>query len=124
MGIFFGAALVSLLNQHSPCGASDLPLIRHWRERSSSPQRVLKRFSRRLDLDSEQQQQLRQILEKSRKLYRSANKRTRGLYRGIRQSTLQEIRAILRPEQTRKLEEFVKQKDKRWQKRRRKTDVE
>lgn len=90
--------------------------------RPPSPEQVLKRFAERLNLDSQQQAQVRVILENSRKRYHAANQESRKLFHGVRQSTLEEIRAVLRPEQVPKLENFIREEDERWQERRRNRD--
>lgn len=124
MGTFFGVALTYFLVHPAVSRSCDFPFVRHLRRHPPSPERVFKHFSRRLELDSEQRRQLRQILERSRKLYRSANQETRKLYREVRQSTLQEIRTILRPDQLPTLEKFIKRRNKRLQKRHRDTEIE
>ncbi len=111
MGGLFGAALTHLFIHHSlgRSGYSFLPFM----HRRPSPQKVVERFSKRLDLDPAQQDELQEILERSRERYQSANKETRRLYRRVRRSTLQENRAILRAEQLQGFEDFVKRHDRR-----------
>ena len=112
MGGLFGAALSHVLSHHSVwCGGGPFMHPR------PSRQQVLERISKRLDLDPGQQSQLQQILERSRERYHSANEETKELYTRVRQSTLEEIRAILRREQLQQFEDFVRRHEKRRRKR-------
>lgn len=94
---------------------------RPW-HRPPDVEEVVKGFSRNLDLDPEQEKQVREILLRSREKYDAAYKRVRQKHHEIRQATLEEIRGILRPDQRQKLEDFVKKRDRQWREHRKKSD--
>ncbi|MFQ5741167.1 MAG: hypothetical protein ACE5JX_19360 [Acidobacteriota bacterium] len=69
--------------------------------------RLFKRMLRRLDLDTEQERQIRQTLEQSRARYRVVGRETNGRLKEIRRETLSQIRSVLRPDQVLKLNNFL-----------------
>ncbi len=71
-------------------------------------QRFLQRMLRQLDLDSEQEKEMRVILERSRQRVKSLEGDQRQRLRQVRHETMREIRGVLRPEQQDKLEDFLK----------------
>lgn len=81
-------------------------------------EQVVKRFSKKLNLDARQEAQLRQILEKSHQRYRSMEEENRKQHRAIREAGMQEIRAILRPDQLQKFDEYTKRRDRERKQRR------
>lgn len=116
-GALFGGALSYLLVQPTVLG-TDSRAPEHRRDKRPSAEQVVKDFSEKLNLDADQQVKLREILERGRQQYRDADKERWDRFRSIRQSTRQEIRAILRLDQLEKFEEFLRREDERHQKRR------
>ena len=120
VGGVFGGTLTYLLIHPSPFHNRDQTHSRQQR-RNADPERrferILKRISDAVALDDEQRPQLRQILEESRALYRTATDEAGSRHREIRLATREKIRSILRPEQLKDFEELVRQRDERSRKR-------
>ncbi len=121
VGGVFGGTLTYLLIHPAPFLSSDQAHPRQ-RGRNGDPERrferMLERISDAVELDDEQRPQLRQILEESRLLYRTAAEGADSRHREIRLATRQKIRSILRPKQLEKFEDLVRQRDERSHKRR------
>jgi hypothetical protein len=66
-----------------------------------------------LDLDSQQKEELKTIVSRSRDRYKVLSQQFRPQYEMIRNETRQQIRHILRPDQQAKFEEFLKDMDRR-----------
>ncbi len=120
VGGVFGGTLTYLLIQPAPFRSSDQPHPRR-RGRNVDPERrverILDRISDAVELDDEQRAQLRQILEESRALYRTAADEADSRHREIRLATRQKIRSILRPPQLENFEDFVRRRDQHFEKR-------
>jgi len=69
-----------------------------------SLRRQVQHFSRQLDLTPEQRDQLTVILENKREKLHDLNREIRPRFQEIRESTREEIRKILTPEQQKKFE--------------------
>ncbi len=121
VGGVFGGTLTYLLIHPAPFHSSDRAHPRQ-RRRNGDPEqrfeRMLKRMSDAVGLDDEQRAQLRQILEESRALYRTAADEAGSRHREIRLATREKIRSILRPQQLENFEDYVRRRDERFQKRR------
>lgn len=119
LGVVCGGTLTYLLVRPSLSSVGDgrrgPPRARF---RPPPAEQVVKRFSKKLNLDARQQTQLRQILEKSRQRYRSMEEENQKQHRAIREAGIQEIRAILRPDQLQKFEEYIKRRDRERKQRR------
>ncbi len=120
VGGVFGGTLTYLLIHPAPFFSGDRSHPRQ-RRRNGDPERrferMLKRISDAVELDDEQRPQLRQILEQSRVLYRTAADEADSRHRELRLATRQKIRSILRPNQLENFEDFVRQRDERFQRR-------
>ncbi len=69
---------------------------------------MLSRMIRQLELDEEQTTQVRKILQASRQKQMAANERHQELSRKIRRETLEEVRAVLKPEQEERLRRMIR----------------
>lgn len=98
-GLLLGAAGVSLIYHQG----DDSFHRRPWAEDKRS-ERMVRYFSRKLDLSEEQKTQLIAILESKREKIRSLNQEMRPRFQEIREATRAEIRSILTPEQQVKFE--------------------
>ena len=120
VGGVFGGTLTYLLIHPAPFLSSDQAHSRQ-RMRDGDPERrfdrILKRISDAVELDDGQRPQLRQILEESRVLYRTAADEADSRRCEIRLATRQKIRSILKPHQIEPFEDFVRRRDQRFQRR-------
>lgn len=66
----------------------------------------LKRFSSRLDLNEDQKAKIGSILEAKRQKIKTVREEVEPKYEAIRNSTREEIRSVLRPEQIEKFEKL------------------
>ncbi len=69
-----------------------------------SPDRLLKSFTEKLELDAQQQEQFRTLLIESRDQFRAAH---REASQKIRQATREKLRQILRPDQLQRFDELM-----------------
>ena len=119
VGGVFGGTLTYLLIHPAPFHRSDQAHPRQGRRKVDPErrfERMLKRISDAVELDDEQRPKLRQILEESRVLYRTAADEAGSRHREIRLATRQKIRSILRPDQIEPFEDFVRRRDQRFEK--------
>jgi len=79
-------------------------------------------LTRELNLTADQQQQLGPILDETATSYEAIRERVRPEYEQVRQSSREQIRAILTPEQKARFEELVRQMDEERARRRREHD--
>lgn len=88
-----------------------------------SPERMLRRFGRDLDLTPEQQEQIRQILEESREAMLKVRRDVHGRFEALSRNTRIKIRDILTPEQQKEYDElterFRHRMEREWGRRRR-----
>lgn len=118
IGVLFGATLVFFWAQprfpfpDGPPGR--LQEVRN----NPSPERSMSYLSDVLDLSPSQRTELRRILEDSRQQLSEINKESNGRHRAVRRETLEQMRAILEPNQMEQFEEFLAQREQRWQRRR------
>ena len=68
---------------------------------------MLGRMIRQLELDERQRSQVRKILQDSRQKQMAANERHQKYSRKIRRETLEEVRAVLKPEQAERLQRMI-----------------
>jgi Spy/CpxP family protein refolding chaperone len=68
----------------------------------------LGRMIRQLELDENQRSQVRKILQGSHKKQMAANEQHQKHSRKIRRETLEEIRAVLKPEQAKQLQRMIR----------------
>lgn len=79
--------------------------------------RMLDYFSRKLDLNESQKDKVRSILQEKRKRIKKLRAEMRPKWKKLRESTKDEIRAVISPEQRAKfeqLQEEMKSHRKRW----------
>ena len=76
--------------------------------------RFLQRLDRALDLDPEQEVQVRRIVEATRKSFREAADEASRMHRKIRKQARNQIRDLLKPEQVEKYDEMIRLKDRRF----------
>ena len=69
---------------------------------------ILGRMIRQLELDENQRSQVRKILQGSHKKQMAANEQHQKHSRKIRRETLEEIRAVLKPEQAKQLQRMIR----------------
>ena len=95
-----GAALMAL-------GTHACPFYRRpWGEGKHFQERMLKRFDRKLNLSSDQEERLALILEQKRGKIDALRKEIRPKFEEIRNMTRTEIRQILTPEQQTKFDKM------------------
>ncbi len=122
-GLLFGAVLASLIRPDAIPQAQDLepPPWRDQQRQSESmkPREggLLKRLSQELTLRPDQEEQVRKVLESSRERYRKETRRSRREFETIRKNTTEEIRRLLDPEQSIRLDEWIERHEERHQKR-------
>ena len=104
VGTAFGGAL-SFFWLHHRMKVEDLDRAHFPRVRRG----VLNRMLRNLDLDPEQEKQVRQILESAGSQQKEIRREHSRRLRRNRRQTLDAIREVLKPEQQRKLQEFMQQ---------------
>ena len=73
-----------------------------------SPNAALNRMIRNLELDETQSARVRKVLQESRQKQMAANGRHQELSRKIRLETLEEIQAVLTPEQAEQFQRMVR----------------
>jgi Spy/CpxP family protein refolding chaperone len=78
-----------------------------------NPERVFERMRRDLDLDERQSAEVRKILDETRGEYRALRSEARPRFDSIRQSARTRIRALLTPDQQRRFDARVAEKDAR-----------
>jgi Spy/CpxP family protein refolding chaperone len=78
-----------------------------------SPEQVLDKMRRDLDLDERQAAEVRKVVDESRNEYRSLRDEARPRFDAIRQSARTRIRALLNPEQQKRFDARVAEKDAR-----------
>ena len=78
-----------------------------------NPEHIFDRMKHDLDLDERQSAEVRKILEETRNEYRALRSEARPRFDAIRQSARARIRALLGPEQQRRFDARVAEKDAR-----------
>lgn len=79
----------------------------HWR-RPPAPRDFVSYLSRELKLDNQQTNQLKQILDQSRRKYDALHAQVRPQFEALRQDTDNQIRQVLNPEQSREFDEVIR----------------
>lgn len=77
------------------------------------PERIFEKMRHDLDLDERQSAEVRKILDETRNEYRSLRSEARPRFDAIRQSARTRIRALLTPEQQRRFDARVAERDAR-----------
>ncbi len=88
-----------------PGGRSSFPGQGRTGQRSQNAS--LGRMIRQLELDEGQAAQVRKILQESRQKQMAANERQQQLSRKIRKETLEEVKAVLKPEQAERFQRML-----------------
>ena len=78
-----------------------------------SPEQMLEKMRRELDLDDRQAAEVRKIVDETSNEYRSLRSEARPRFDAIRQSARTRIRALLNPEQQKRFDARVAEKDAR-----------
>ena len=78
-----------------------------------SPEQVLEKMRRELDLDERQAAEVRKVVDETRNEYRTLRTEARPRFDAIRQSARTRIRALLNPEQQKRFDARVAEKDAR-----------
>lgn len=86
-----------------------------WRDPAKRHERMLERFSKELDLSSEQKQKVSAIFESTRERLDALGTQTRPKFEALKAQADAEIRVLLSPEQQSKFDELQK----KWEKKRR-----
>ena len=94
------------------------PGVRQEGRTNQSPERGLSYLSDLLGLNPSQRGELHRILEESRQQLGAVNRQANRRHRALRGETLEQIRAILEPDQMAKFEDFLAQRDRDGQRRR------
>ncbi|MGA2261143.1 MAG: hypothetical protein ABSH28_06895 [Acidobacteriota bacterium] len=81
------------------------------RSRAPNPHDIVEDMAKHLNLDPQQKEQLRTIINKSRERYRNLAMQFRPQYEKTRAETNEAIRAILRPDQGQHFEETIEKMD-------------
>jgi hypothetical protein len=104
LGLALGAALGSWAQR--ACG-------RRFLREGRSPERMLERLGRKLDLDPAQRESARRILGSHGRAMEALHRETRARFEGIRRSVRSDLSSILRPAQKAKFDEMTD----RWERR-------
>ena len=78
-----------------------------------SPEQVLEKMRRELDLDERQSAEVRKVVDETRNEYRTLRAEARPRFDAIRQSARTRIRALLNPEQQKRFDARVAERDAR-----------
>lgn len=111
LGSLFGAGLTSVVVRSRVAFLP--PWVDFRPDRASVERRVssegfLRRMAQALELDEAQRREVRRIMEESREELSRETKEFRNRSIEIRRQTMRKIRTILKPEQSAKLDEFLK----------------
>ena len=118
IGVLFGGTLVFFWAQPRFPFPDAPPGRRQEVRNNPSPERSISYLSDALDLSPSQRTELRRILEESRQQLGEITKESNGRHRAVRRETLGQIRTILESDQMEQFEEFLAQREQRWQRRR------
>ena len=122
-GSFVGGALSYVLIRpahfHAGGGPDRRPSAREPGQPRRNGSRFFQRLDQALDLDPDQETQVRRIVEKTRKTFREAAEEAARMHREIRKQARNQIRALLRPEQVEKYDEMTRRKDRKFREGRR-----
>ncbi len=119
IGVLFGGTLIFFWVQpRFPFPDGPPPGRRQEVRNNPSPERSMNYLSDALDLSPSQRTELRRILEDGRQQLGEINKESNRRHRAVRRGTLEQIRTILAPDQMEQFEEFLAQREQRWQRRR------
>ena len=117
-GVLFGGTLIFFWAQPRPPFSVLGPGVRQEARPNQSPERSLSYLSDLLELNPSQRGELHRILEESRQQLGAINRQSNRRHRAIRGETLEQIRAILEPDQMEEFEDFLAQRDRDGQRRR------
>jgi Spy/CpxP family protein refolding chaperone len=78
-----------------------------------SPEQMLEKMRRELDLDERQATEVRKVVDETQNEYRALRAEARPRFDAIRQSARTRIRALLNPEQQKRFDARVAEKDAR-----------
>ena len=110
LGALLGGASVHLwsgLHHHWGHGFQ----MSHRENSERARERVFERLSRKLELESNQKERLRRILQDGMEEYDQARKNRRQEFRSIRNRMRQEIRGLLHTQQLKKFDDFIYRRD-------------
>ena len=117
-GSFVGGVLTHVLIRpahfHAGGGPDRRPPAREPGQARRNGSRFLQRLDQALDLDPDQETEVRRIVETTRKKFRGAAEEASRMHRAIRKQARNQIRALLRPEQVEKYDEMTRRKDRRF----------
>ncbi len=107
LGVALGALAMDLYQQsvqrRAPLGAPP--------RGESARERHLRYLVRELNLDEKQTEQVRQILEETRREFLQLRNEMRPRFEEIRRRSHERLRAVLRPEQQAKFEELIRREE-------------
>lgn len=81
--------------------------------------RLVKEFTKKLDLGEEQKAQIERVLDNKRLKIEELREQIRPKFKELRESARIEIRAMLRPDQIEKFDQIADQHEKQWEQKRR-----
>ncbi|MDE2928162.1 MAG: hypothetical protein OXT71_17360 [Acidobacteriota bacterium] len=117
-GSFVGGVLTHVLirpaQYHAGGGPDRRPPAREPGQPRRNGSRFFQHLDRVLDLDSEQEVQVRRILETTRKSFREAAEEAAKMHREIRSQAGNQIRVLLRPEQAEKFDEMTRRMERKF----------
>ena len=117
-GSFVGGVLTHVLVRpahfHAGVGPDRRPPARESGQARRNGSRFLQRLDQALDLDPDQEAEVRRIVETTRERFRGAAEEASRMHREIRKQARNQIRALLRPEQVEKFDEMIRRKDRRF----------
>ena len=108
LGCVTGISLDSVYRLRMGRGSAEARATRRDKE-----DEVFERMKRDLDLNEQQATQIRSILDQTREEYRQLRAEVRPRYDTVRQTARSKIRALLTPEQQRKFDAKVAERDAR-----------
>ena len=116
-GSFIGGAVtyvaVRPAHFHAGGGPDQGPPAREGGKPRRNGSRFLRRLDQALDLDPDQEVQVRRIVEATRKSFREAADEASRKHRKIRSQARNRIRSLLRSEQVEKYDGMIRRKDRR-----------
>lgn len=110
VGAIFGGTLTFWEIQPRFSASGDSPQVQQQNNRRYDPERVMNRLAELLTLDAAQKSALLLILEASRERYVANDQKAKKHSRSIRKEAREHIRALLRPAQMEKFEEFLEER--------------
>jgi len=112
LGFVAGGLSVNLYFSRAESEPPSSPSAHH-----ATPEEATQKLAEELNLSSEQQEQIHQILVQTQQTYRDLRQEVRPRFRAIRSQSQSSIRTLLNPDQQVKFDELVRRRDEESRKR-------